>query len=382
MKQKQLAKLIIYNAGFLNGEESLSMTADLVCKKDPKKNHRPTLNGEIFFLNMNDFIVLEDNTMGFKNQESEAVINSLLDTILKLLKDNPKKNLHVVTRLCGVNQVDATPLQQKRLIYILDYLKLRHKMFNPIILIGHSQGGLVNIDVAMNRHFMIERLISISTPYNTATLGQEFLSLVHPRVVLAFFKLMVKEIENPEDYVTSFVYLGGKEHYIERKKRWEEIKGIRPPLHMLCGISGKKESYWAALFPSDIKTTDGLVTYDEQVNFDGDTLDFFVDQNLACVVDGSNQYQIGCLNCKRNCHFSLYSVRNLLVELGLNVVLNRDEINNLLTMANHVLQQEENTEGYYDSLYRIFANAFSHSNMRYNEHTIEKIIEYINLEKK
>lgn len=379
MKKHKIGKIIIYNAGFANRDESLTPTANLVCERYPHDNLRPTFRGNIILLNMDYYREHKDGTFHFTSKTREDEMYHNLNALINFAKRNPGKNIHVVTVLSGKSSVDPVYLQVKRLKFILNYLKLERKITNPLILVGHSQGGIVNMETSLTHHFMIERIISISTPYSQVTAARDFLSLVPARIAKNVVKGLAPDLKDGYKYVDSIVYLGSTDHYDQMRESWDKIKDVRPKLHVIGGISGLIESYVANLFPKTVQVTDGLVTLFEQCQIDYDTIHSFIPEELKCVLDGSEQYLKDCINCKRKCHFSTISIRNIVTKLEFNFVVNRTEVEHFIVMANHGIKGEPNTEGYYQELYDIFANDYSHASIRYYEGTIKLINHYISL---
>lgn len=367
---KQLGKIILYNHGIVDTEVAMDRSAGLVCALNPKDN-------------IHCSPIILDGYLGgqnFSDESSKEMIGQQLEALAKLIKSKPHKNYHLATRLGGPEGIQPVALQIERVKYIVDFFKVTCRFTNPIILVGHSQGGLVNLGVSLDYPEKISRLISISTPYKPNGLAKEFLQFVPP----VMFKAAIKKYatafkEKPLLYVRGVNYLKSRKAYQERLTRWNALQG-KIPLHIIANVAGKRVIYAIGFIPRNIQPTDGLVTHLEQTSFPSTTTDLFIDQEIGCILDNTEQYKKGCLKCTRVCPYSSFALRDLLLQLGRQIVRNKNGLNDLLHMGEHVIKNEPNSEGNYDELYRIFIHPYSHAQIRFYPGVIQLIAKYINLD--
>lgn len=108
---------------------------------------------------------------GYYTKSLAATIDfeTLIGKIVQEAKANAGKTILVATHLGQIFNtkcnLDSIENQAKKLIYIVDEFSKYAGV--SLSLVGHSQGGLVNLETGIARCDKIKNLISISTPYGS-----------------------------------------------------------------------------------------------------------------------------------------------------------------------------------------------------------------------
>lgn len=301
---------------------------------------------------------------------------------------------------------DSIENQSKKLIHIIETIKHIDDEIN-IILIGHSQGGLVNLEAVISIPSLISNVISISTPYSPVTMANKLINL-------NFFSNMINidayyEIINNNKNENSIVNkynairyqscvetLGSNDYFDNLKTKWNNLT-IRPKLTIIAGVSGKLYEY-IVLNPPSISyyPFDGLVTIDEQTNIEHADIYGLTDSKLECYND--KLYMNKCCSweqgnyytCKRKCCLETFNVKNTLFKIGLDALNNsvaswvsgngftyNFESNAIIKEIKNGINRKEISNNENKAYYDIYASDYSHMYIRRCDETIGLILSVI-----
>jgi hypothetical protein len=165
-----------------------------------------------------------------------------------------------------------------------------------IILIGHSQGGLVNLETAIDIPEKISEIISISTPYSSVAIakGVCLLDVIANFLNKSVFELITKDEEARERYDDCVTLLGKTSYYDNLKSKWNNLSN-RPKLTVIAGISAHLMTS-VYLFPFEINHRypfDCLVLGREQVAIENCTIHVLYKDGVTCYQD-SNGFEKSC----------------------------------------------------------------------------------------
>ncbi len=166
---------------------------------------------------------------GYYTKSDKAQLNfqTLIANIVTFAKQNEGKTIMVSTNLnrgfkTNYN-LDSIHNQKIKLIYIIDEIKKYPNI--ELNLVGHSQGGLINLEAAIDRNTKINKIISISTPYSPVYLGEKliFLDFFFKLGGQSAYLLFLDTPEEVEAYKTSVKTLCSSEYFSNLKSRWNDL---------------------------------------------------------------------------------------------------------------------------------------------------------------
>ncbi|MEG0994998.1 MAG: alpha/beta hydrolase [Bacilli bacterium] len=195
--------------------------------------------------NENQFYGLSNNSL-MPSSKALTSFCSKIANIVSSAKENGNKVILVRTKLGtkikGINEkkivyssydsIDNQALKLKKIINEI----CRINPETEIYLIGHSQGGLVNLKTSTLVPEKIKNLISISTPYSPVTLA--YLLREIEFVANIFDKSLIMKVE-PNDYIDyeeRIKTLSDLKYINNLKNEWNNLI-IRPKLNVIAGIS-------------------------------------------------------------------------------------------------------------------------------------------------
>lgn len=234
------------------------------------------------------------NDNGSHSNTYEQDFINKINNIIAEAHEEYTKTILVRTRLNTVFGVgnnynrcfyDSIENQSKKLIKIIDSIKTHSSI--RLSLIGHSQGGLVNMEAAIVRPLKIYKMISISTPYSPVKVGSNVL-FFESLVNLIGSSLIDGYESNPEykNYLVQSVNkLTSSSYFNDLKSRWNSL-GYNPSLTVITGSSGllKDLKYYAPLGCSMITHCpfDGLVCLSEQRSISNASFVDLIKHNALC----------------------------------------------------------------------------------------------------
>lgn len=353
---------------------------------------------------MNDFNTEKDRFYGVKNgyltQSSEALteFNEKIAEIVQLSKDNPNKTVLVRTKLDysikGLDEnnnikyisYESIADQSKKLKYIINAIKNLDSSIN-IILIGHSQGGLVNLETAIDIPQKIAEVVSISTPYSPVSFAQvaSFFDAIHSVFNTSIYEVIYNDVDVMHRYDARVTTLASSTYFNNLKQKWNDLS-YRPDLTVIAGVSGHiMTSFY--IFPFEVNFRypfDGLVLGKEQVEIDHCTLHVLHNDNVACYEE-SDGFQHSCCsqfglinyhNCQ--CPLPCFDISAALHLSAFAEVANLFRQGNFIALEELPLVQAINeaidgvplTNQQYRSYYETIAGQYSHLKIREADKTV------------
>lgn len=355
------------------------------------------LDSSTEFIDMSDFYV---SNKCFRDDNKKRLFDLKISNIYNLAKDNPSKTLLVRTFLNMIYDsniyYDSIENQKTKLIYIIDALKQYENV--EIFLVGHSQGGLVNLEAAIERNEDIDRMISISTPYAPVDYAYFYSMSLIGNELLEYGKYLLA-IENNAVLLTKkrqcVEVLASADYYTNLKNKWNALSP-RPKLTVITGTAGRicEAAVPNSYTPEECEGAafDGLVMLTDQKDISYATKINLVDTNVPCY-DVWNKAWLNCVTstncadtCSGNCTLETHSITKLFfdylgaaVEELISVERWSEEEFNVFTNNPlfRVIQEGLNSninfncpDGYED-YYRIALNPYNHKHIMYNDETIE-----------
>ncbi|MDE5617302.1 MAG: GPI inositol-deacylase [Ureaplasma sp.] len=390
--------IVIYQHGIGGSEDDLYETIRRLVQSNTFRNQAYLDD----FVNMNDFNV---STKKFNSNSEKEKAENILDEIVRRIEETPTKNIHFRTRLGGFRCYDSIDNQVEKLIYIIKYLVDVKKVNKKIVLVGHSQGGLVNIKTAIALEGYIDQLISISTPYDPVDMGASLLTLYN---IAKFFNIpgvekiltqsdvdmddpnqqaLIKEIKTGAEVLTN------RNYFKKIHEDWKNAKN-KPKLHVISGTAGTyrksivvpSSGLGSSLSPSygtDLELTvkylktpfDGIVMTSEQYNIEYDTYHPLCDISLPCIKNGTYKFKSYCGECYLGCPLSSFDLEDTVIDAfftglsnwikgkGFQIDAKADDLTRALVAG----MNRSEYSGNYTNVYRILKNSHSHMWLRYNE---------------
>lgn len=361
-------KIFIYQNGFIEDEECLKPLIDLVIKRD---NTLSTLFSDVFYLD--NFIKYKDQ---FKEETSKAKFKTSFDKLNKLIIESKFNTVHVVTSLIGPKGVDDLFLGTQKLIYLIKNIK--EIMDVDVILVGHSQGGLLNLIVATSIPTLIKDMISIVTPYRESFFGGLVKLGINLSKVLFYknpLRLLTKKGRyNEEDIKKMEVgirLLSNRQIYSKYRHLWANLKN-KPHLYVVSSLAGLiKYSNSKVYF-------DGILTLKEQNDIDAYQRIILLDPSIKNL--NIEEEMQKTLKIKENINdVPLYDAtyfKNKLIKCALKHPYLRydNEFYELAKILKEALLLEERTIYKYDGFDKLWRNDFNHYTIRNDPHVVDLII--------
>lgn len=257
-----------------------------------------------FNVQRNDFFYGSGESRGTNYNFIEDFVSNLKD-LVKFLKENRGKVILLGTKLDSYRVsfssdenenfkfYDSIDNQAKKIIYIINAIN-NLVPETKITLVGHSQGGLVNLRAAPQVENKIEKIISIATPYSSVFFANVFLGI---NFVSSIFNFNIGSLINKEKDFECYVQRSKdltNNGYIESIKRdWYAMKN-RPKLFVIVGASGRIR------YTTKMKNFNGMLMYgyeNQFIKFDG-----LVTVAEQCAIDNAAFYYLYPKNgdCKFN----------------------------------------------------------------------------------
>lgn len=236
------------------------------------------VNMEHFQVSKNRFVTVDKGYL-VHNKNAFETFNTHISDICKLADANSKKAVLVRVDLktfpsfssgtITPKDWDSVSNQASKLAYIVKAIKTEDSNIN-VILVGHSQGGLVNLETATRIPDKIKRLISISTPYREVlaadllTIGIIAGKIAHKATGVDVLK-MIGDVTMDIDDVNcqNRVFdLASEPFFNALHARWNALEN-KPPLTVITGTSGHLITKDMTVIRTK-QSFDGLVRTSEQ----------------------------------------------------------------------------------------------------------------------
>jgi hypothetical protein len=397
-------KIALFQVGLEDSCDSFDQTMNLLSKaslnfiKYNKKIDMSHFNPEqnCFYGNFN----------GYYTKSTIATIDfkTLIANIVSYAKENEGKTIMVGTNLNrGFNtnhNLDSIENQKIKLIYIIDEIKKYSNV--ELYLVGHSQGGLVNLETGIERNTKINKIVSISTPYAPVYLGERliFLDFFFKLGGETAYSLFCSSTENISAYKASVEKLCSSSYFSDLKSRWNNLT-IRPQLTVITGTAGHlyhvipATGSGATYSPSVITkySFDGLVKFSEQADIQNANFIHLGDHNLPCYSERT--FAQSCcycqngifLTCKKSCTASSISFSGTTIDVLFNLIDNAINGKDIRKFSNYKVvlainaglkQRADLVPEGYSEYYNIYSNEYNHKFIRYNLETISHLLVLLN----
>lgn len=374
--KKELPPLIFLTHGYIATEDAFMKMSDLLVS-----NYADAFF-EAPFLNLNGLLLSEEKT--FTSIKAGKEIEHNINNVVELSLANPTKAILCRLRLCGATGSSDVNLQVSRLRYLIEHLVPFLHDKRPFVLIGHSQGGLVNLLATTYLDGIIDQVISISTPYRDvqsiketlvlAKLSKKSIAILEHFASFTFGKVSHTTLEE----LLQGVFIFGDNKLTNLiKDRFKEMEN-RPRLDVICGVAG--------IFNGSVfnwrRAYDGLVTVSEQQDIDYDERHIFSEVPLPCLEDNRTLINAStrCLNCSE-CKLPEFNFRYILKDLRNKVSvddLTFDIIDSGFQAIKHLpIPKEKEDSATYKIFYKTFDTLYNHQNILFQPEVADKIVEIL-----
>ena len=402
-------KLVLYQSGLGIGHDYYDNTLDKIEKNDSLsllysesgKTYKQT------FIDMTEYDCVKGyfyglNSNGYKGRSTELTnkFNNLIQDIVNTMIDNPTKTVHVKTQLNDSldykDGFETIENQKIKLMKIINSFKA-YNLNIELYLVGHSQGGLVNLETAIEMPNDISKMISISTPYSPVSVAKNLLYLDRLMKKVKIGGLIVGPTpEETARYENCVNILTSKEYFKNLKNRWDNLEK-KPKLLVITGTSGfvtKTVSEYVKIgvppFTSSVMMTfdkkhpfDGVVltceqkdiSYDSVVNITSKTLPCYLEETFVNKICGASIYD-RCTGCNLPSFNGFTSVFQVACDAIIgNDPLSHDIIDAILEGAFGTASAPRNPD--YTNFFNVYRSQYSHMFIASCDETIATIIGYL-----
>ena len=322
-----------------------------------------------------------------RSEEAENSFKNNISKLVQCAKEHPNCTILVSTYLChgfsSIHNLDSIKNQRIKLIRIIDEIKKSSEI--ELDLIGHSQGGLVNLEAAIERNKNISKVVSISTPYAPVYLGKKliFLNFVCSIKRQSAYEIFCENRELCDIYGQRVETLCSSEYYSDLKKKWNALL-IRPSLTVITGTSGH---LYKCVYDTYTKEPfDGLVRFSEQTAIENANFIHLASRDVPCYTDKSYAKSI-CFylkgihqTCTKQCTLGAINFTEAAIDTLFDLIddaIDNGDIDNFenYDVVKAVIAGLNNYDingipSNYRRYYKIYADAYNHKNIRYNSETI------------
>ena len=331
-----------------------------------------------------------------KSEQAENAFKASIAKLVQCAKEHPNVTILVGTTLNhgfkSSYYLDSIKNQRIKLIRIIDEIKQYPEI--ELDLVGHSQGGLVNLETAIEKNKSIAKVISISTPYAPVYLGERliFLDFFCSLGGKSAYEIFCGDRAECDAYRSCVEILCSSSYYNDLKNKWNNLI-VKPKLTVITGTSGHLYkrvpgvSVGGSYVPDTItkEPFDGLVKFAEQSNIENANFIHLVNKKIQCYEDKTYAqnvcfYQSGIfLSCKRICALDSISLSSTLFDALVSLIDNAINGHDIEKLVNYdvakaifagIRREPGNMPAGYESYYNIYADDYSHNYIRYNSETI------------
>lgn len=341
-------KIMLFQGGLGDGGTGFKNTIELLHKNYSSRTIiiNDAIDMKNFNVNNNSFYGLGADGYLSKSNSDMTKFNQIISDIVSTAKRNANKVLLTRTALdLSISKINNGELsylsfdsilnQAKKLKFIVESIKNCDEEVE-VILVGHSQGGLVNLEVATQIPTLINDMISISTPYGPVNLAKK---LINVNVLTKIFGTDLYEViqDKPgtaKKYKECVEILAKSDYFDDVKGRWNKLSN-RPNLTVISSVSGHLFKvipgycdYNGVYIPNSIYKYpfDGLVSIGEQTDIENAKIVGITDRSLECYnskqfMCGNCYYQYGTYKtCYKNCCLPSFNLESALLVTGLQVL--------------------------------------------------------------
>jgi len=358
-------------------------------------------------IDMSNYSVTQSNFIGASkgsftsNTKAISKFSTTVAQIINLSKNNSNKTILIKTKLdkrpykADGNTIiyknyDSIENQSIKLKVIIENIKSIDSSIE-IILIGHSQGGLVNLNTSIKIPNKISKIISISTPYSPVTTAYLLRGVNYVATMFNKNTYMMFDKKDYDEYENRVKELSDSTFYTNLKNKRNDLTN-RPSLHVIVGISAHfmTSEYLYFLVPFEVNHRypfDGLVMGREQVDIENCELYVLHNKGVECYEKSDNFThscctQFGLINdhickCDLPCFdFSSAIFKSALSLLEEQITNGKIDLNQIPIVKSicQAASEEECSDETYRQYYDIIAGNFSHKNIILQNETIGIIL--------
>ena len=383
-------KVVLFCGGLANDGDFFKKSIDIMKEKSSSVVvFDNNINMKYYDAEKDDFIGISSGSL---MPTSEAVIefNRVVAEIVDLCERNPNFSVMVKTKLdewiFGIEngeikfrEFDSIEHQSGKLVKIIKAIKNINSEIE-IILVGHSQGGLVNLKVATIIPSYIKKIVSISTPYSPVkvakiiTVAQLFFNLIKKGYIAKDILDVEEKIYDDIDYhnyTLRINELANFRFFNSLKKAWNSLT-YRPSLTAIIGIS----SHLLEVKPVNATVVkflipfDGLVCAGEQADITNANLYILHDENREHYLptnDSFNSIARIILKPFKNYHINLPIIdyKNDFVK-----GLFTKKLSSLSETISEAINDKPISNTDYKNYYDMVSNRYSHKNIINQDETI------------
>lgn len=408
-------KVMLFQGGLGDNGDGFTETINLLHKSYSSRTIviDNAIDMKNFDVDNDSFYGLDANGYLTKSTSLSASFNKQISDIVSKSKENANKVILVRTALAysisGLKDgkivylpYDSILDQAKKLKYIIQAIKNCDEEIE-VILVGHSQGGLVDLEVATQIPNLINKMISISTPYSPVNLAKKLINVNALATIFNtnLYEIIAKTPDLAKKYKQCVDTLGTADYYNDVKERWNKLSN-RPSLTVISSVSGHlfkyipgfSDAYSGVYNPDSIYkySFDGLVSIYEQTDIENATIVGLTDKSLECYdskqfMERNCYYQYGIyMTCKKSCCLSSFNLETALLVTGFQALgklvdswvdgekfeFNLEDYSIINDIFNGVkgkpLSDSSNAQ-----YYNVYKSNYSHGNVRYCDETIAYI---------
>lgn len=403
-------KVILYVPGLGQVSNYFDKHIEKLTNKD--KNNIIVLKEKIEIYN----IIENDNSLDAIMSNINYKLSKNLNNLVETIKNN--KNKTILVRL-GLNSYyddknsiflfnDSINNQSKKLKFFIENLK---KIVSDIdiILVGHSQGGLVNLKTAISIPNLIKEIISIATPYSKVYFAkyEYFLNIIQKNFnnIVDFVKTNYKEFFNKykffenkkiltdeekikiisnDNYIDCVSVLSNPNFFKSLKEKWYKLKK-RPKFTLISGVSAHFMTTKTFLIFEENKRYpfDGIVFGKEQVDINSDEK-YILGNDAEICYEMSNKYENSCHNNsyelinEHKCNHKLpcFDLGNLIFNIIKNFSISEEKIEIIEAIKDSLKDNKSKfneKSDKYKRYYEIFGSQYSHKNIQEANEVIDII---------
>lgn len=351
-------------------------------------------------INMSNYNVESSEFVGISygsllpSSDALETFNLRIAEVVNLAKSNFNKTIMVRTKLdlrpFGVNnsrivykRYDSIKNQSLKLQKIVEAIKNLDSSIE-ITLVGHSQGGLVNLETAIEIPSKITNIVSISTPYSPVTSAYLLRTI---EFVANIFNTNIYQTFTKNDYdefEKRVITLSDSKYFFDLKEKWNNLSN-RPKLTVIAGISAHiMTSTYIFLWEINHRYPfDGLVLGREQVDIEYCDLYVLHNPDVECY-DKSDGFKHSCCsqyglinNHICNCSLPCFDISSAIIKStisALESMISNQNINlNELPVVKAIIESINNepcSNENYRQYYEIIGGKYSHKNIVVQSDTI------------
>ena len=395
-------KIVLFQGGFADSGSGFDKTLSMM------KNANSNFLVYFSKIDMSNFNTSNkcfyNNQSGYYTRSTQAMndFKTLIANIVTFARNNENKTILVSTYLnagfSSKHNFDSIENQKTKLVFIIDEIKKYSGI--ELSLVGHSQGGLVNLEASIARNYSIGKVISISTPYSPVYLGEKlifidfFLNIGGKSVYEAFVK---KHSDYIPIYKSCVEKLCSSSYYSDLRNRWNNLN-TRPKLTVITGTAGHLFriipgiNYGDNYVPETLMTDpfDGLVKFSEQSNIQNANFIHLVDSSVPCYsnktyAQSTCKVQSGLyISCTKKCPLKSLNLAGTIIDVLFNLIENAINGYNIGDLDNTNVMKAikaartgasiNTVPSGYEDYYYVYSSMYGHEFIRYNSETIGHLL--------